>query len=179
MSEENKSAVMGIPEAPFPDDLDKYMAERGSAEDVLRGMDEMYQKYKFMEINIVQRRNNLKKKIPEIQGALDAIMQLRKLNEAGKDTADVNFQLTSNCWSQAEVKPSESVCLWLGANVMLEYTQEEAQSLLERNKATAEEKLEEVENEMGYLKEQITTMEVNMARVYNWDVRKRREAASA
>ena len=34
-------------------------------------------------------------------------------------------------------------------------------------------------DDMGFLRDQITTTEVNMARVFNWDVKERRKATDA
>ena len=34
-------------------------------------------------------------------------------------------------------------------------------------------------DDMGYLRDQITTTEVNMARVFNWDVKERRKQKAA
>lgn len=65
--------------------------------------------------------------------------------------------------------------LWLGANVMLEYTIEEAVKLLQERLDTAKQTLKTCEEDLEFLRENITTMEVNTARVYNWDVQKRRE----
>lgn len=56
---------------------------------------------------------------------------------------------------------------------MLEYSIQEAEELLNKNLAQAERSLKQIELDMDFLKDQITTTEVNMARVYNWDVRKR------
>lgn len=56
---------------------------------------------------------------------------------------------------------------------MLEYPLEEARDLLTNNLKTAKENLQQVETDLDFLKDQITTTEVNIARVYNWDVRKR------
>ena len=58
---------------------------------------------------------------------------------------------------------------------MLEYSIDEAERLLKKNQETASTNLKQVEADMDFLREQITTMEVNMARVYNWDVQKRKE----
>jgi hypothetical protein len=58
---------------------------------------------------------------------------------------------------------------------MLEYTIPEAIELLESKLQGAKESLEICEADLEFLKENITTMEVNTARVYNWDVQKRRE----
>jgi hypothetical protein len=58
--------------------------------------------------------------------------------------------------------------------VMLEYPLDEARDLLTEKLAKAKQSLKEVNEDLEFLREQITTMEVNTARVYNWDVKKRR-----
>ena len=87
----------------------------------------------------------------------------------------------------------EKVMLWLGANVMLEYDATEAQTLLTNNKENAVKSLEDVREQLGkifkktiillsidqflaFLQDQMTTTEVSMARVYNWDVNRRKAA---
>ncbi len=64
----------------------------------------------------------------------------------------------------------------LQANVMLEYPIEEALELLSTNLERAESMLGHVQEDLDALKDQITTTEVGMARVYNWDVQERRRA---
>lgn len=58
---------------------------------------------------------------------------------------------------------------------MLEYTLEEAVELLTNKLDAAERNLKGVLEDLEFLREQITVMEVNTARVYNYDVRRRRE----
>ena len=65
---------------------------------------------------------------------------------------------------------SGKVGLWLGANVMVEYEYDDALKLLFKNQTNAEAKLEETTADVDFLKDQITTTEVNMARVYNQGV---------
>ncbi|KAJ2770262.1 peptide chain release factor 1, partial [Coemansia nantahalensis] len=77
-------------------------------------------------------------------------------------------------YAHATVPPADSVNLWLGANVMLEYTTDEAQELLASKLSVAKTSLEHVVEDLEFLRDQITTMEVNIARVYNWDVKQRR-----
>ena len=57
---------------------------------------------------------------------------------------------------------------------MLEYPLDEARDLLTEKLSKAKQSLKEVNEDLEFLREQITTMEVNTARVYNWDVKKRR-----
>ena len=59
---------------------------------------------------------------------------------------------------------------------MLTYPIEEALSLLTKNHNMAVKNLESVNNDLAFLRDQFTTTEVNMARVYNWDVRQRQKA---
>lgn len=81
---------------------------------------------------------------------------------------ETNFLISDNIWAKARV-PNESgkVGLWLGANVMVEYTFDDAIVLLGKNLANAQAKIAETDGYMDFLKDQITTTEVNMARVYN------------
>lgn len=57
---------------------------------------------------------------------------------------------------------------------MLEYTHKEGQELLEKNIRSANENLQQLEKQLEFLREQITTTEVTMARVYNFDVMRRK-----
>lgn len=65
--------------------------------------------------------------------------------------------------------------LWLGANVMLEYPITEARDLLQSKLDTAKKTMGQVDEDLEFIRDQITTMEVNIARVYNYDVLLRRE----
>lgn len=58
---------------------------------------------------------------------------------------------------------------------MLEYPIVEATDLLTSKLKSAQESLKLCEEDLEFLRENITTVEVNTARVYNWDVQKRRE----
>ena len=58
---------------------------------------------------------------------------------------------------------------------MLSYKLPAAISLLRSKLEAAQKGLEAVVEDLEFLREQITVMEVNTARVYNWDVKRRRE----
>lgn len=62
---------------------------------------------------------------------------------------------------------------------MLEYSIDEAEALLVKNLDTANRNLSQIELDLDFLRDQITTTEVNMARVYNWDVKRRQAKASS
>lgn len=65
------------------------------------------------------------------------------------------------------------------ANVMLEYPRGEAIELLQKNLSEAKKALATLIKDMGTLRDQVTTTEVNMARVFNWDVKERRKIKQA
>lgn len=58
---------------------------------------------------------------------------------------------------------------------MLSYPLEEAVSLLQSRLTGSEKSLATIKEDADFLRDQITTMEVNTARVHNWDVKRRRE----
>uniref|UniRef100_A0A3Q2FYC7 Prefoldin subunit 3 n=1 Tax=Cyprinodon variegatus TaxID=28743 RepID=A0A3Q2FYC7_CYPVA len=136
-----KKKHLGIPEAVFVEDVDSFMKQPGNetADTALRKLDEQYQKYKYMELNLSQKKLRLKNQIPQITQTLEILRHMQKKK----------------------------------ANVMLEYDINEAQALLEKNLSTASRNLETLEEDLDYLRDQCTTTEVNMARVYNWDVKRR------
>ena len=52
------------------------------------------------------------------------------------------------------------VCLWLGANVMLEYSLDDAESLLKKNLESAEKNLQQIAFDLDFLRDQMTITEV-------------------
>jgi Prefoldin subunit len=58
---------------------------------------------------------------------------------------------------------------------MLSYKIPSAITLLKSKLEAAETSLKNTVEDLEFLREQLTVMEVNTARVYNWDVKRRRE----
>eukprot|EP01114_Cavostelium_apophysatum_P014002 TRINITY_DN3513_c0_g1_i1.p1 TRINITY_DN3513_c0_g1~~TRINITY_DN3513_c0_g1_i1.p1 ORF type:complete len:188 (-),score=33.80 TRINITY_DN3513_c0_g1_i1:32-595(-) len=162
----------GIPRSPFIENIEEFMSHQESADTILRLMSENYSKYKFMEDRLTSTRDNLKVKIPDIQKTLEMVNYLVSKKEAG-ESFTANYELGANVYANAQVTPSV-VCLWLGANVMVEYTFEEATALLAKNLEAAERNMRELTEDLEFLKDQITTTQVNTARIFNFDVKQRR-----
>lgn len=174
-SSESPSNSLGIPAAVFVEDVDNFMKQeenQENAEVVLRRLDEQHSKYKFMELNLLQKKRRLKKQIPDIKTSLD-ILRMMKNKKANNEEAETQFLLSGQVYLKATIPPTDKVCLWLGANTMLEYSLQDAEDLLTRNSQTAQKNLNQLENDLDFLRDQLTTTEVNMARVYNWDVKRR------
>ena len=116
----------------------------------------------------------LKNKIPDMEENIRVIQQLMvKTEEGGSMTT--HFELADAVMAKAVVEPQDLVCLWLGANVMLEYTYEQAIEMLETNLGKATLKNSTYDDDLTFIREQIIVTEVNIARIYNHSVRLKRK----
>jgi prefoldin subunit 5 len=145
-----------------------------------------------MQQNTQRRAAGLKDKIPDIQKTLETVRFLN-LRKDDAEPLETTFELNDTLFAKAEVPPIDEVYLWLGANVMLAYPIPEAEELLSGKLSTAKQSLSTCEEDLDFLREQITvrstnsllilayvtntaqTLEVAFARVYNWDVAQRRK----
>ncbi|EAW23892.1 tubulin-binding prefolding complex subunit PAC10 [Aspergillus fischeri NRRL 181] len=168
----------GIPAAPFIDNVSDYVASRADVEPTLQRFQEMISKYQFMELNTQRRAAGLREKIPDIKKTLDVVRFLKKQKETNSSsTLETSFELNDTLYARAQISPAdtEEVYLWLGANVMLAYPIPEAETMLSEKLSAAEQSLANCDEDLEFLREQITTIEVATARVYNWDVVQRRK----
>lgn len=154
-----------IPLMVFIEKVEQFLVAHG-AEAVMGTLKELYSKYNLMQSQLTRSKEVLKAKVPDITKALDMV---KFLIENHSDFT-VDFQLTENIWAKANVPQTDRVGLWLGANVMLEFPVEEAKVLLERNLVNAEASIESTDTDLKFIKDQITTCEVNIARVHNFIV---------
>jgi len=188
----------GIPRAPFIENVEAHLGGPDvEVEPTLKQFQDALAKYRYMDSNLTQRRQSLEDKIPDIRKTLTMIEYLQEQRE-GKSKADpeddlddlvddddeaegsvkplkTTFELNDTLYAEAELEETDTVFLWLGANVMLSYKIPDAISLLESKLQIAETSLRTTIEDLEFLREQLTVMEVNTARVYNWDVKRRRE----
>jgi prefoldin subunit 5 len=140
-------------------------------------LNNMYGKYKFMETSLLSQKKSIMTKIKDIHKALSGITYL--VEHRDDDNIDLHFELSNAVHAQASVQPQDSVFLWLGANVMLEYTYDDANTLLNKNLVTAKDQLVTLTEDLTFLKEQITISEVNITRVHNIKVAIEKQEADA
>ncbi|OJA12469.1 hypothetical protein AZE42_10514 [Rhizopogon vesiculosus] len=185
----------GIPKAPFIANVEEYLGgPDGAVETPLRNFQDAIAKYRYMDANLTQRRKGLEDKIPDIRKTLNMVDFLQERRDGKKKDDDLEddlsdeesvedskkpmtttFELNDTLFAEAELEDTDTVYLWLGANVMLSYKLPEAASLLRSKLDLAETSLKATVEDLEFLREQLTIMEVNTARVYNWDVKRRRE----
>lgn len=159
--------------AEFIEDVDKFMQGK-TAEEQLEKIRQQMQSFKQQEQMLLLRRDRLQDRQPEIKSALEAVVGLIT-QQSKTDPLLVDFELTENIYAKAAVQDVDSVNLWLGANVMVEYPLAEAKELLTTQLQACESSLKQVAQDLETVKSNITITEVSMARVFNWDVEQRRK----
>ncbi|XP_021686780.2 prefoldin subunit 3 isoform X3 [Hevea brasiliensis] len=145
----------GIPGAQFVEDVETYLTQSGlDVNSALSFLQERLQQYKLVEMKFLAQQRDLQALVAD-------------------------FEVSQGIYSRACIEAADSVCLWLGANVMLEYSCEEATALLQKNFNNAKASLEVLVADLQFLRDQVTITQVTMARVYNWDVHQRRMRKAA
>ncbi|KAK3029631.1 hypothetical protein RJ639_037948 [Escallonia herrerae] len=191
----------GIPSASFVEDVQTYLTQLGlDVNSALAFLQESWieqqkenpkifavclvrnfcrlQQYKMVEMKLLAQQRDLQAKIPDIEKCLDVVATLQAKKGTG-EALIADFEMSEGIYSRARIEDADSVCLWLGANVMLEYSCEEATTLLEKNLENAKASLEVLVADLQFLRDQVTITQVTIARVYNWDVHQRRIRQSA
>ncbi|KAK5780899.1 hypothetical protein RI543_002026 [Arxiozyma heterogenica] len=181
-----KTNPRGIPEAPFVEDISVLFKGTGKNDNdfqlIFNRFQERLQKYKFMQESKQVTLKQLNTRIPEISQSLKICQLIKQQQQGDKEKEEeddkmlFNYSLNDTLYTKATVKPSEvkNVGLWLGADIMLEYPLNEAIELLENKLNDSNVSLKECKEDLEFLRENITTMEVMCARLYNWDVEQRR-----
>lgn len=87
---------------------------------------------------------------------VQSILCSHPLLQPDAEPLETTFELNDTLYAKALVPPTEEVYLWLGANVMLAYPIAEAETLLESKLSAAQQNLENCEEDLDFLREQIT-----------------------
>ena len=167
--DKTKKNSRGVPAMNFIENIDDWI-DKFTSSKLISYINQYINKYKFMEAQIVKSNEGLNIKIPDIEKCLETIEYLEK-KEKDKPI-NVDYMVSNNLWAKAEVNIPDSVFLWLGANVMCEYKMEEAKTLLNQNLKNAKEQVKRNNDDLEFIKDQMTIGEVNYARIYNETVRR-------
>ncbi|DBA78997.1 hypothetical protein WJX77_004884 [Trebouxia sp. C0004] len=176
MAADAQAGPITVPTAQFIRSVDDFLAGR-TPEAAIQALDNNYRNYRLIEQNLLQSKARLMGKLPEIQKAEEAVALLIRKREAEQELM-VDFAISDQVFAKAKVPVTDSVNLWLGANVMLEYPLEEARDLLAQNIKNCKANLKQNQQDLELVKDSITTTEVSIARIYNHDVSQRRTRKS-
>lgn len=160
--------------AQFVANVAEFVGDK-DVDSVLRDLEGRLQQYRVVEMKLLTQLKDLQGKLPEIKKSLDVVTKLQEHQSSGsEEDMTTDFEISEGIFTQASIKAAKSVCLWLGANVMLEYSLAEASELLGSNLGTATGSITALEGDIDFLRDQINTTEVTIARIHNWDVKQRR-----
>ena len=173
--DKSKTNSRGVPTMIFVDNVDTWISKY-TAERLVEDLNQYLSKFKYMEAQILKHLEGVKGKMPDMEKCLETIdyMEKKKKDEELK----LDFMVSNNLWAKAEVKIPDSVFLWLGANIMCEYSMKEAKELLNSNLEKAKKNIQVDENDLDFLRDQMTVCEVNIARIYNETVRRKQAEAA-
>lgn len=143
--------------------MNKLLEPGQSPEMALQAFRTLAMKYESMLDSLRTRHQRISEKMREIEKSIDAVSQISKATESSV----VDYELGETLFARATVPAGAKVNLWLGANVLLEYEPEEALALLKKKLEDSQAALDRVKHDESFTREQLTTMEVNVARVYN------------
>lgn len=170
----------GIPAAPFVERVEDFIKDANDFDMVFNKFQERLSMYKYMQESKSANIKQLRTRIPDIENTLKICGRLQDTED---DEMETHYQLNDTLYTKAVIDTSDKdalkVGLWLGADVMLEYPVGEAIDLLNEKLLDAKHNLDISEEDVEFLRENITTMEVNCARLYNWDVERRQALRKA
>jgi len=169
-----------IPNVKFLEDIGDFAASfdpPASAELMIGAFSDLFGKFKTFETSLVQKRKLFTQKIPEIEKSLALVTYLKKKHD-DEENIMTRYNLADTLFAKAEVNCASGIVhLWLGANVMLEYTYGEAIELLSSKESKANSDYKEATQDLAFVRNQIITAEVIISRIYNWDIRQKRAKA--
>ncbi|VDN58069.1 unnamed protein product [Dracunculus medinensis] len=134
VEEEKTFQKLDIPTAEILEDVAEFLKREGdiSAEEGVKRLDMLYKKYKKVEQQLLAQKLRLNAKLPELEESLKVI-EVLEIKEKNKEPFSLTYMVSDHAYAKARVNRSDKVLLWLGANVMAEYSLEKARRILETN----------------------------------------------
>ena len=157
---------LGIPAAEFYPNIEDVVKTPEEATSLLIQKQQDLKNYKSIEYQLVEKRQRLLKNRPGVQGDLDAVKRIGKMTDQGETKCQ--FPLADSLYSTAVLDKTSRVALWLGANLLVEYTLEEAQQIYQESLDSLDKQLKETEEAMMFARNQITVTEVAVTRLANF-----------
>jgi len=188
LQEKEMNNKFGIPGFNFPElatqntqDWCKHM-KKDNIQDAMKTVQEIQSKYNFYLNNQQRKRENSEHRLKELKSNLQILERLETASDEG-ESLETTFKLSEPLYMKAKLNCEGSVYLWLGANVMCEYKISEAKSLLTKNVQTVTVQIKSLGEEVDFVREQLTLVEMARAMIYNSIIeeksRKKAEQAKA
>ncbi|KAL1244297.1 Prefoldin subunit [Trichinella spiralis] len=157
-----------IPVAEFIGDVEQFSIKSGlSYQEIIQQATLTLHRYKMIDRHVRQSVERLAEKIVDIKKSLQCCFLLEQ-KLATSESLITHVTLADNLFSKVSIPPSNRVCIWLGADVMVEFTVKEGIEFLKGELEIAEPRKESLLQKLDFIREQMTTVEVNIAMVHNY-----------
>uniref|UniRef100_A0AC35TYT0 Prefoldin subunit 3 n=1 Tax=Rhabditophanes sp. KR3021 TaxID=114890 RepID=A0AC35TYT0_9BILA len=159
---------LGVPTAEVIEDVDSYLKVRPelSAEDAHQNLQTDYRKYRMIVGELTNQKEKIAESLPNFNQCKAIIEVMKKKKEAGK-TLTTQYKLADEIYQTATVEDLDSVILYMGAYVMVEYPLDEAETFMNKNITEVTKRLTDLDEELEFVANQVTTTEVSMAHFIN------------
>ena len=168
-----------IPKAIILENIDDYLeTKKLNLDEASETIKEDFRKYKIMEESFSVQKAKMQESIADYKKSLAALEMLDEEKKKNKKSIELTYKLDENIYAKSVVEDFDKVCVWLGANVMVEYGREEAKEMLLKNLKNIERVYGEVDEELGFIQDQITTTEVNLAHLHNFSIQQQQQSSN-
>lgn len=170
----------GVPTADTITDVDGYLKEHKlTIEEAQKKVEEDFRKYKIVEANLTSQREKLRETEPDFLRGRELLTKLQEAlaNPDYEWPMEVRYPLADQVFSTAYVDKTDTIYILLGCQTMAEVTVDEADKIFSKNLVDINKLKNDLSEEINFVKDQITTTEVNMAHLFNYNVNLKKAAA--
>ena len=130
-----------------------------------------------MEKQLVKQKMNKIDQKTEMKKNIEACNYLKSKKESS--SIETHFEVSDQLYSKGTIKKFDTVAIWLGANVMLEFPIDEAIDFLKKRIILTDNKINTLQNDIDFCRKQTNIVEVNRSRVYNANVKVKKARENA
>ncbi|CEF67782.1 Prefoldin subunit 3 [Strongyloides ratti] len=177
---QERLARSGIPPAEIIEDVEEFLSKNKDikAEDAHQKLQNDYRKYKILESEMKALKEKITENLPDYEQAKQVINFL-KMKKANNETLKTSYKLTDEVYQHAEVEDLDSFVLYMGAYVMVEYPLDEGEEFINKNIAAINQRISEIDEELEYILNQITIVEVSTAHFINYMISSNKAKSTA
>uniref|UniRef100_A0A0K0DXM0 Prefoldin subunit 3 n=1 Tax=Strongyloides stercoralis TaxID=6248 RepID=A0A0K0DXM0_STRER len=170
----------GIPPAEIIEDVEEFLSKNKDlkVEDAHQKLQNDYRKYKILESEMKASKEKIIENLPDYEQAKQVIKFL-KMKKANNETLKTSYKLTDEVYQHAEVEDLDSFVLYMGAYVMVEYPLDEGEEFINKNIAAINQRINEIDEELEYILNQITIVEVSTAHFINYMITSKKAKSTA
>uniref|UniRef100_A0AC35FJ39 Prefoldin subunit 3 n=1 Tax=Panagrolaimus sp. PS1159 TaxID=55785 RepID=A0AC35FJ39_9BILA len=164
----------------FKTDVEEYLKENKlSIEEAQQRVNTNLRKYKVVEQNLTAQKEKIEENEPEFAVGREL---LAKMKEALEDEnyewpMEIQYPLAEQIYAKAYVDKFETLTIVLGTGSFADITIEEADKMFTKNLNDINRLTSQLAEEIDFIKDQVTTSEVNVAHLYNYNVNLKKAAA--